>query len=329
MKHLPLDFWSAFNKQLARPGFMLLGEQLDGDPSVVTRTWTQGGFTAMFDFPLAFAISDVFCRGQSPAKLAAVLTNDRFYPDASTLVTLVDNHDLPRIVSVCKGDQAKVREALTFLLTARGVPSIIWGTEIGAEGEKEPDTRKSMRFVEHPSRELIAKWLAARRERPSLADGLTAVLQVSDDRAAFARVTRGEATLVYVNHGATPMPPVRLEGEGKGNEDPVPPGIVVRTVRGEFSALHQRLARAPAKRQVLFEGPANARLVGSGPELGDWNPAKSVALPATIDLPVGGAFEFKLVTRTATGVRWEQGANRLLHVQPGADAHRVELRWRD
>ena len=60
---------------------MLLGELLDGDPGTVARTWREGRFTSMFDFPLGFAIADVFCRGESPAKLAAVLTNDRRYPD--------------------------------------------------------------------------------------------------------------------------------------------------------------------------------------------------------------------------------------------------------
>ena len=98
MKHVPLgvvgELQPAACTRPAAATSSLLGELLDGDPSVVARTWKDGGFDALFDFPLAFAIADVFCRGQSPARLAAVLTNDRRYPDASKLVTLLDNHDL-------------------------------------------------------------------------------------------------------------------------------------------------------------------------------------------------------------------------------------------
>src|SRR4051794_25814686 len=88
VKHLPIEFWNDFNATV--PGWKL-GELLDGNPGSIARTWEDGRFDAMFDFPLSFAITDVFCRGESPAKLAAAISNDRRYPDASMLVTLVDN----------------------------------------------------------------------------------------------------------------------------------------------------------------------------------------------------------------------------------------------
>ena len=165
VKHLPLEFWAKFNGSF---DVMLLGELLDGDPGTVARTWREGKFTSMFDFPLGFAIADVFCRGESPAKLAAVLTNDRRYPDPSALVTLVDNHDLPRIMSQCGGDVEKVKQALAFLISMRGVPSIIWGTEVGFDGAKEPDNRKSMRFVTAPVKAQITSGLTQRSDNPSL-----------------------------------------------------------------------------------------------------------------------------------------------------------------
>lgn len=318
MKHVPLDFWARFNATPELAGKLRLGELLDGDPSEVARTWRQGGFTAMFDFPLAFAIADVFCRGESPAKLAAVLTNDRRYPDPASLVTLVDNHDLPRLMSVCGHDEAKAAEALTFLLTARGVPSLSWGTEVGLDGEKEPDNRKSMRFVEHPFRALIAKWLGARATRPSLSEGVPAILEATEKTLVVARLAEKEASIVYVNHGDSAMTPARLDGQAKPDLAPVPPGVTVRTVEGDFS---QRLAQAKRQwagqvtRPVTFDG--EGFLVGSGPELGDWKPDRAARLPVTLPLPVGGVFEFKRITREARGVRWEPGANRLLVVSEG------------
>lgn len=326
MKHVPLDFWARFNAEPGIANRLRLGELLDGDASEVANTWSKGGFTAMFDFPLGFAIADVFCRGDAPAKLAAVLTNDRRYADPSSLVTLADNHDLPRIMSVCGKDPAKVTEALTFLLTARGVPSLTWGTEVGLDGEKEPDNRKSMRFVDHPFRALIATWLNARKDRPSLREGATLLLEATEQSLVVARVTEAEASVVYVNHTGARRTPVLLDGQGKPDVEPVPPGVTVRTVTGDFAAL-ARQARAQSRgektRPVTFDG--EGYVVGSGPELGDWRPEKSVRLPATLQLPVGGVFEFKRLTRDIGGVRWEPGPNRLLLVPAGKGAVHVSL----
>lgn len=258
---------------------MLLGELLDGDPGAVSKTWREGRFTSMFDFPLGFAIADVFCRGESPAKLAAVLTNDRRYPDPSQLVTLVDNHDLPRLMSQCGGDVEKVKQALAFLISMRGTPSIIWGTEVGFEGAKEPDNRPSMRFVEHPLREHIASWMKRRVASAALSEGAAVPVQVTKDRVVIARVAADGST---VN--------VTIEG-GRVSVEDAPPASIKRGTK-----------------RVTFTGTGS--VVGSGEEFGDWDRKNARPLPLTIDLPLNGVFEFK---RIIDG-DWEPGANRLLFV---------------
>lgn len=258
---------------------MLLGELLDGDPGVVAKTWKEGRFTSMFDFPLGFAIADVFCRGESPAKLAAVLTNDRRYPDASALVTLVDNHDLPRILSQCGGDVEKVKQALAFLISMRGTPSIIWGTEVGFEGAKEPDNRASMRFVEHPLKGHIAKWMKLRADSAALREGVAVPVEVTRDRVVIARVAPDGTT---VN--------VKIEAGRVTVDDAAPSAI------------------RPGTRKITFTG--DGLIVGSGPEFGDWDRKKARALPLTIELPLQGVFEFKRII----GGEWESGPNRLLFV---------------
>lgn len=266
---------------------MRLGELLDGDPGAVARTWREGRFTSMFDFPLGFAIADVFCRGESPAKLAAVLTSDRRYPDATQLVTLVDNHDLPRLVSVCGGDLAKVKAALSFLLATRGVPSIAWGTEVGLDGAKEPENRQSMRFVEHPLRAHVAEAMQRRRASAALREGVAIPTEVAEDRAVFLRATAsGEAVELVVTRAGVE---VRAA-------PPVDPARVTRWRRGDDLV------------EVTFSGAG--AIVGSGPELGDWSLAKARPLPVSLSLPRSGAFEFKLVRDG----RFESGPNRLLHV---------------
>ena len=272
---------------------MLLGELLDGDPGVVSRTWREGHFTSMFDFPLGFAIADVFCRGESPAKLAAVLTNDRRYPDPSALVTLVDNHDLPRIMSQCGGDVEKVKQALAFLISMRGVPSIIWGTEVGFDGAKEPDNRKSMRFVEHPLRAHIAKWMKLRAESIALREGVAVPVEVTKDRVVIARVAADGSTMN-----------VKIEGGRVTIEE----GVKTSVQHGT--------------RRVTFTGTGS--IVGSGSELGEWDRRAAKALPFSVDLPVNGVFEFKKIVKG----EWEAGANRLLFVRPsplGQSATQIEV----
>ena len=287
VKHLPLGFWAKFNGSF---DFMLLGELLDGDPGAVARTWREGRFTSMFDFPLGFAIADVFCRGESPSKLAAVLTNDRRYPDAAQLVTLVDNHDLPRIMSQCGGDVEKVKQALAFLISMRGVPSIIWGTEVGFDGAKEPDNRKSMRFVEHPLREHIAKWMKVRANSVALREGVAVPVEVTTDRVVIARVAADGSTMN-----------VKIEG-GRVSVDEGP----------KTSVQH-------GARRVTFSGTGS--VVGSGAEFGDWDRKSAKPLPYSVDLPVNGVFEFK---RIING-EWETGANRLLFVSPLPDREREKV----
>ncbi len=281
-KHLPVDFWRAFNG--AFPGVYKVGELLDGHAGTLAATWREGGFTAMFDFPLAWAALDVFCRDASPAKLAAVLTDDARYPDASSLVTLLDNHDLPRLMSVCGGDQQKVEQALRFLFATRGTPSLTWGTEVGMTGAQEPENRASMRFVAHPLRDFIAARQRERATSPALREGATVVLEADARHVLFARVAPDGATV----H-------VRVEdGRVTVTDAPDTPREVL-------------VVRARAH---TFEG--TGRVVGSGAALGDWDPRRALTLPATVELPVRGVFEFKYLVDG----EFEPGPNRVLYVAP-------------
>lgn len=323
MKHVPTAFWARWSDEVkaAAPGVMLLGEQLDGDPAAVARTWVDGHFSSMFDFPLAFAMNDVFCRGASPLKLAATLTNDRRYPDPAALVTLLDNHDLPRLMSVCGGDISKVKSALTFLLFARGIPSISWGTEVGFDGAKEPENRASMRFVEHPLRDHVAACLNERVRHPALREGVMVVLDAGPTGVAFMRVHDDQLALITVGEPRSRRP-LPLEDAPFSRLGPPDDGLVKVSVT-PISPGRYRSWRATAGAQVrgekrvaiTFTGVAGTSVVGSGPELGDWKPERSLALPVTLELPVGGVFEFKSLRRVKDGLRWNDGPNGVLFVE--------------
>ncbi len=291
---------------------MLLGEMLDGDPSRVARTWREGHFTAMFDFPLAFAIADVFCRDQPLSKLAVVLTNDRRYPDPSQLVTLVDNHDLPRIASLCGHDSKRIENALFFLLSARGIPSLTWGTESGLDGESEPENRQSMHFVNTPLRAKLAVLLEMRRYRRSLSQGASAVLWVDPQHLVIGRAHKDELTVIVFNQSSEPFDPPLAH---PWPHSPCPPGTSTFIATGDFAEVAKAVDtqwRTGAKTaRVTFTSKTPGKVVGSGGELGDWAPERGVTLPATLDLPVGGVFELKFVALDGT---WAQGDNRVVFV---------------
>lgn len=327
MKHLPLEFWTAWNRELhAAGGRFLLGELLDGDPSVVAQTWSAGGFDAMFDFPLAFAMNDVFCKGAPPTKLAAVLSNDRRYPDASKLVTLLDNHDLPRVLSACGGDVEKVRDALAFMLTARGIPSITWGTEVGLEGAKEPDNRKSMRFVDHPLRAEVQAWLTVRRANPALEEGTSTIVEAGPTGLSILRMTDDQLALVMVGpERPIPSLPVSIDPKTLRRVGPVERSVRVFVGPRKGARLERLAAERAAQwkgartKAVTIDGPPGVLVVGSGAEFGDWKPERAIALPATIQVPVGHVFELKAVRRVRERVQWAEGANQVLFVEPSTD----------
>ncbi len=322
MKHVPLSYWAQFNHAFAKPGRMQLGELLDGDPSAVARTWREGHFTSMFDFPLAFAMADVFCRDQSPAKLAAVLTNDRRYPDPSQLVTLLDNHDLPRIASLCGHDAKRIERALRFLLATRGIPSLTWGTEIGLDGEKEPETRKSMRFISTPVKAMITEALTQRADNPALRDGASSILAVDDKHLIIGRAHAAQLSVIVVNQTSEAYSPALAAPWPSGS---FAPGVSVRNSGvGDFAALSKSLDEqwrtGAHTTRVTFNG-TGGKVVGSGHELGDWNPSRAPAVPVTLELPVGGVFEFKFISDSGA---WAEGENHVIIVK--SEPFAVDLR---
>ena len=69
--------------------------------------------------------------GQEPGgfvHIERVLAMDAVYQRANELVTFIDNHDMPRFLSVVP-EPRKLDLALVLLMTLRGVPCLFYGTE--------------------------------------------------------------------------------------------------------------------------------------------------------------------------------------------------------
>ncbi|MDA3614965.1 alpha-amylase family glycosyl hydrolase [Polluticaenibacter yanchengensis] len=72
------------------------------------------------------------------SQLYNTLAQDFVYKHPEKQVIFLDNHDVSRFMSVVDKDTAKFKMGLTWLLTARGIPQLYYGTEIGMAGVTHP-----------------------------------------------------------------------------------------------------------------------------------------------------------------------------------------------
>lgn len=126
------------------PNMEFVGEVWGNEPGVVSY-WIgdkpkHDGFTShlpkAMDFPLERSLvmglaSDNEAWGGSTKAIYNVIAQDFLYEDAmNSLVVFADNHDIDRIYNMLGKDLKKVKMAMTFITTTRGLPQIYYGTEL-------------------------------------------------------------------------------------------------------------------------------------------------------------------------------------------------------
>jgi glycosidase len=84
------------------------------------------------------ALNEKFDWGHGFNQLCTMLAQDIVYEDPNMNLTFLDNHDQHRFFSVVKEDLNKYKQGVAFLLTARGVPQLYYGTEILVKNFKDP-----------------------------------------------------------------------------------------------------------------------------------------------------------------------------------------------
>ena len=209
------------------PSLNIVGEIWNGAPAYIAR-FQQGTplprdfethLPTVMDFPLGDAWR-AYLRGTGTLEgVYQVLAQDFLYADPSRLMTLVDNHDMPRALYLTDGDPRKVKQALTMLLTTRGIPQILYGTEIGmVGGESHIELRADMpggfpgdeRSVFEPEGRTaeeadmfdhVRRLLHLRKRHPALTRGelIHYPPTWNDQTYRYLRRTDDETVLVLVN----------------------------------------------------------------------------------------------------------------------------------
>ncbi len=124
------------------PAFNIVGEIWEGAPAYIAqfqrksylpRTF-ETNLPAVMDFPLADALRAYLAGTGRLEGVYKIFAQDFLYTDPDNLFTFFDNHDMTRGIYVAGGDTRRVKQALTILLTARGIPQLLYGTEINMRG---------------------------------------------------------------------------------------------------------------------------------------------------------------------------------------------------
>ena len=214
IRHVPHAFWKQFTDRIREqhPGFFMFGESFDYDAGkIAPHTWPENGAVSVLDFPLKERMDAVFGRQQRGFEHLADALHlvDGPYANPYALMTFYDNHDMPRMDASDEG----FIDAHNWLFTARGIPVVYYGSEVGFErgqgehagnrnyfGQARIDAAPS-----HPIHRALVPIARLRAATPALQRGLQLNLELEGDRAVFYRVLQdgdqAQIALVLLNKG--------------------------------------------------------------------------------------------------------------------------------
>ncbi len=190
--------------------------------------WLQGDqFDAVMNYPFTNAVLDFFAHRKINAEQFSNRISYQLsaYPLTVNEVAfnLLDSHDTPRLLTLCKENKSIMKLAALFQLTFLGAPCIYYGDEIGLTGGADPDCRKCMEW-EKPKQDQDL--FAFYQEMISLRKGHEA-LRTGAFRFKHAR--KGDNVIVYERTNDSECFIIMMNNSHK-------PGIVsVQLERGQWS----------------------------------------------------------------------------------------------
>jgi alpha-amylase len=192
VKHVPVAFWRDYQ---AAAGVFTIGEVLDGAVDKVAPY--SHVLSATLDYPLYFAIRDVFGKGGSARALGRVFAQDGAYRDVQLSGVFIDNHDQPRFL--CEAGVDRLRLALAFAYTVRGIPIVYYGTE--QELASCSDNRQDMFDAAGatPLTRYLATLAKIRASHEALRVGTQYERWQDDTAYAFERVAGASVAVVAFN----------------------------------------------------------------------------------------------------------------------------------
>jgi glycosidase len=204
------SFWSEFRHVVkkANPEAYILGEIWEPLPRWVG----DKHFDGLMNYPLREAIlyflNNKLSASQFMERITKLIT---IYPRENAYANLfsLGTHDTERVITALNGNILKVKLAFLFQFSYPGCPSIYYGDEVGLDGGKDPENRKTFPWNEfswdYELRAYVQKLVYLRKSHTSLRRGNFTKILGDDSRgcAAFVRTLGQEKMLVVMNASPT------------------------------------------------------------------------------------------------------------------------------
>ncbi len=120
-------------------------------------------------------------------------------------LNLLSSHDVPRFLTLAKGEQRLCELAVLFQMTFPGVPCVYYGDEIGMEGGRDPDCRRAFPEDTASWNHDLLKWfktcITLRHDHKVFRRGALHHVYADKTVYAFARTLGKETVLVVFNRG--------------------------------------------------------------------------------------------------------------------------------
>lgn len=241
------SFWREFRRRVkaVNPDAYIVGEIW-----TEARRWLQGDqFDAVMNYIQTYAAVRFFgARTLAPLWLGGTyspptpLDAAGFARDIEAMLALYDwqialaqlnllsSHDMPRFLTLVRGDSSALRMAMLFQMTMPGAPTVYYGDEIGLQGGYDPACRGAMPWDERQwdvrLRDYVRATIRLRCAYPALRRGSYRTLLASGELFAYERAYEGQRFIVTFNTAQTsqvlrlmPQPPVQrvtcVFGEGQ------------------------------------------------------------------------------------------------------------------
>lgn len=360
VKHMPIWFWQEFtgDMEVHDADTFMFGEWFQGggwDPASIEFANKSG--MSILDFGWRNAVVAALANRSSAGfqDVAAVIERDHLFRDATDLVTFVDNHDLPRFLSI-SNDPSRFRLALLLTMVARGVPCIYYGNEqllhCDLNGGNDPFNRPMMTsFEPTPLAGELAALAALRRRSPAVQRAGMRTKWIDADRWVFTRAYLDSCVVVAVNRaddGATldahglELADGRYEDLLGGAPLEVRGGRASVSVGPRAIAIYEQTRPLPTGRAVVeiqAHGVHTAHgervlICGDAPELGAWDVARAVpmdwidhetwATTIAFDASAGRTIHYKFLLERPGRHERETGRGHHRHVPLAGQAT-----WRD
>lgn len=169
---------------------------------------------SLLDFPLNTAIRDVFASDNPFSEIDSTVNaeNTNFtYPN--DLVTFFDSQDESRFLTL-NNNQNRLQEAMTFLLTGRGIPIVFYGDEQylfnNTNSGNDPYNRvwMSSYSTTTPAYQMIAKLAALRQANDAVGYGTWKQRWINNDVYIYERQFFNDVVLVAINKNDTASYPI-------------------------------------------------------------------------------------------------------------------------